>query len=144
MTKKMSSFKKTEVPGDSAGSNVSRRRFLTYAGLSATVLSAASCKKVIEEIKDYTKDPADNGKNVVNLGSGDIGILNYAYALEQLEAAFYTQVVVSPSTGLSVAEMSLLKDIRDHEVAHREFFKAALSGNAIPSLDVDFSSINFA
>src|SRR4051794_26177730 len=92
MTKKMSSFKKTVVPDDSAGNNVSRRRFLTYAGLSATVLSAASCKKVIEEIKDYTKDPADNGKNVVNLGSGDIGILNYAYALEQLEAAFYIEV----------------------------------------------------
>ena len=31
----------------------------------------------------------------VNLGTGDTGVLNYAYALEQLEAAFYTQVVAS-------------------------------------------------
>ena len=31
-----------------------------------------------------------------DLGSGDIGILNYAYALEQLEAAFYTMVIDSP------------------------------------------------
>jgi hypothetical protein len=28
----------------------------------------------------------------VDLGAGDTGVLNYAYALEQLEAAFYTEV----------------------------------------------------
>src|SRR5699024_10951184 len=32
---------------------------------------------------------------------------------------------------------------RDHEIAHREFFKAALSTAAIPSLEVNFSSIDF-
>jgi hypothetical protein len=37
----------------------------------------------------------------------------------------------------------LLTDIRDHEVAHREFFKAALGANAIAGLTVDFSSIDF-
>ena len=31
-----------------------------------------------------------------DLGSGDIGVLNYAYGLEQLEAAFYTMAVESP------------------------------------------------
>lgn len=31
-----------------------------------------------------------------DLGEGDIGVLNYAYALEQLETAFYTMVVDSP------------------------------------------------
>jgi hypothetical protein len=30
------------------------------------------------------------------LGEGDIGVLNYAYALEQVEAAFYTKVTASP------------------------------------------------
>lgn len=35
-------------------------------------------------------------------------------------------------------------DIRDHETAHREFFKAALQANAITNLEVDFSSINFS
>lgn len=79
----------------------------------------------------------------VDLGSGDVGILNYAYALEQLEAAFYTQVAMSPYSGMSAAESALLADIRDHEVAHREFFKAALGSNAIQDLEVDFSSIDF-
>ena len=37
-----------------------------------------------------------------------------------------------------------MTDIRDHEIAHREFFKTALGSNAIPALEVDFSSVNFA
>jgi len=118
---------------------MARRQFLRYAGTGAAVmagvLTMASCSK-------------DHGANVVNdhvdLGSGDIAILNYAYALEQLEAAFYTQVAATPYSNQSTYEKALLTDIRDHEVAHREFFKAALAGNAIPGLTPDFSSINFA
>ena len=44
---------------------------------------------------------------------------------------------------MSALEGEYLKDIRDHEIAHREFFKAALGSNAIPGLEVNFSSINF-
>ncbi|MEI9943601.1 MAG: ferritin-like domain-containing protein [Chitinophagaceae bacterium] len=79
----------------------------------------------------------------ISLGSGDTGILNYAYALEQLEAAFYAQVILNPFSGMTAAETALLTDIRDHEIAHREFFKAALAGNAIQPLTPDFSSITF-
>ena len=85
-------------------------------------------------------NPTDDG---VNLGSGDTGILNYAYALEQLEAAFYIKVASSFYSGITSAETSYLTDIRDHEIAHREFFKTALGTNAIPGLEVDFSTINF-
>jgi hypothetical protein len=85
--------------------------------------------------------PSNGG---INLGSGDIGILNYAYALEQLEAAFYLQVAATPYSGITALETAYLNDIRDHEVIHREFFKAALGTNAIPALTVNFSSINFS
>jgi hypothetical protein len=40
-------------------------------------------------------------------------------------------------------EQRSLKEIRDHEVAHRDFFKAALGANAIGMLKFDFSSVNF-
>lgn len=112
-----------------------RRNFLQFAGAGAAgvALMAAGCKK-----------DNDGGFNSgVNLGKGDIGILNYAYALEQLEAAFYTQVIATPFTGMTDTERMMLKDIRDHEIAHREFFKAALGASAIASLEVNFSSINF-
>ena len=115
-------------------SEVSRRNFLGYiGGASALILTAAACKK--------DNNPASNSG--VNLGSGDVGVLNYAYALEQIEAAFYTKVFQSVYSGISASENSLLGDIRDHEIAHREFFKNALGANAIPTLELDFSTINF-
>jgi len=61
-----------------------------------------------------------------------------------LEAAFYTQVVKTPYSGISAMEKAYLTDIMYHEVAHREFLKAALSSMAIPGLEVDFSKIDFS
>jgi len=117
---------------------VSRRKFLGYVGATSAILAtAASCKK----------NHDNNDNNGVDLGSGDVGILNYAYALEQLEAAFYTQVVATPYSGISATEKEFMTDIRDHEIAHREFFKAAItaaaSASIIPGLEVDFSKIDF-
>jgi len=114
--------------------SLQRRSFLQYAGAGAAgiALIAAGCKK--------DNQSSDDG---VNLGSGDIGILNYAYALEQLEAAFYAAVIQTPYANIPANELALLTDIRDHELAHREFFKKALGSNAIPGLEVNFSGINF-
>jgi hypothetical protein len=129
----------TLMPGsaerDKDANAMHRRKFLSVLGMSAAgavaITSLPGCKK----------DSDDSG---INLGSGDIGVLNYAYALEQLEAAFYTKVVTSFYSGISTLEQQYLTDIRDHEIAHREFFKAALGNSAIPALEVDFSSVNFS
>jgi hypothetical protein len=80
----------------------------------------------------------------VPLGSGDIGLLNYAYALEQLEAAFYTAVVANLYAGASAEETQIVTDIRDHEVIHREFLKTLLKTNAIQDLQIEFGSVDFA
>ena len=118
-----------------------RRSFLRYsgAGVAAVTLVMAGCSK--EAL--ITPQVQEEGEGI-NLGSGDFGILNYAYALEQLEAAFYTMVVNQPYSGITAMEKSYMVDIYRHEVAHREFFKNALGTNAIPALEVDFSLINFA
>lgn len=79
----------------------------------------------------------------VDLGSGDTAVLNYAYALEQLEAAFYSQVVANPYRGMNRYEMQVLTDLRDHEIAHREFFRGSILFGRIPDLQVDFSRVNF-
>lgn len=134
MLTKKKSEKKVLPANENASQFLSRRKFLGLAGAaSALLVTAASC--------DKDDDTVDTGQD---LGSGDIGILNYAYALEQLEAAFYVRVVQSPYAGITAQETAYLTDIRDHEVAHREFFKAALASNAIPGLEVNFASINFA
>lgn len=130
---------KTTTQEDFSGNMMARRSFLKFAGAGAVAVgvlaTAASCQKHGGVVGDPTSR---------DLGSGDIGVLNYAYALEQLEAAFYTQVVSSPFSGITTEERNFLTDIRDHEVAHREFFKASLGGNGINDLKPNFASINFS
>lgn len=113
--------------------NIGRRRMLQWTGASAGVAVAGA---VLPNFGISAALAAD-------LGAGDIGILNYAYALEQLEAAYYTQVVDSPYSGATDAEMQILTDIRDHEVAHVDFLADALGDDAVGDLEVDFSAVDF-
>jgi hypothetical protein len=129
---------KNENEITTSGANMARRSFLRYAGAGVAgiglVSVAAACHK------DHNVTPVNDG---IDIGSGDVGILNFAYALEQLEAAFYIQVVATPYSGMVGSELTALTEIRDHEVLHRNFFKAALATAAIPALTPDFSSIDF-
>ncbi|MFD2935834.1 ferritin-like domain-containing protein [Spirosoma flavum] len=137
MSKQQNESGLTMLPGQLEPVMVGRRLFLRYAGaFAAGGALLASCKEG-EENPTTVMAPVD-------LGTGDFGILNYAYALEQLEAAFYTQVIATPYNGMTDAEKTLLTDIRDHEIIHREFFKAALGTNAIGALTPNFSGITFS
>ena len=89
---------------------------------------------------------------VFDLGGGDFGVLTYAYALEQLEADFYTKVVNATAfnTAFTPEDRAVLIDLYNHEVIHREFFKAALTGalpnptlQLLPGLAFDYGSLNF-
>ncbi|MGI8787879.1 MAG: ferritin-like domain-containing protein [Pyrinomonadaceae bacterium] len=124
----------------------SRRNFLKFSSAAALTAFAfgALNPESLSAKSAFLGLPIESDKSdTVDLGKGDFGILNYAYALEQLEAAFYTQVVSTPYSGMDSAERQILSDIRDHEIAHREFFKAALGKKAIPGLQVNFTAINF-
>lgn len=135
-----------QTTGPRAG-RVGRRGFLRMGGAGLLLPAAAgltfSDLVVTQAWAQGTGAPTQSSDGTIDLGSGDLGVLNYAYALEQLEAAFYTQVVASPYAGMTRAEREILADIRDHEIAHREFLKAALGGNRIPDLSVNFGAINF-
>jgi hypothetical protein len=120
---------------------IKRRSFFMYAGATAgaTALVLAGCSK-----DDF------NSPGMIDVGSGDVGVLNYAYALEQLEAGFYTALRSGTYyTGLPAgsAEKLILDDLYYHEVIHRDFFKTAITAAApssiIPALTPNFSSINF-
>jgi hypothetical protein len=122
---------------------IKRRSFFMYAGATAgaTALVLAGCK-------DDDKPAPDPNANRVNVGTGDFGVLNYAYALEQLEAAFYTRVRTGNYYMMTAtaAEKQILDDLYYHEVIHRDFLKAAISANMgtpIKDLEVEFSAIDF-
>jgi hypothetical protein len=116
-----------------------RRSFLRLAGMTAVAAVAFGV-----DVPGLRLNEAFAQSGAVDLGGGDVGVLNYAYALEQLEAAFYTQVIATPYGGMNAYERSVLRDIRDHEIAHRAFFAKALGRNRIPDLQPNFTAVNFA
>jgi rubrerythrin len=119
---------------------IKRRSFFMYAGATAgaTALVLAGCK-----------DDNNNDPSRIDVGSGNAGILNYAYALEQLEAAFYAQVQKSAAytaASTPAAVKQVFDDLALHEAIHRDFLKAALTANSITplkDLTPDFSKIDF-
>ncbi|MEQ9438623.1 MAG: ferritin-like domain-containing protein [Cyclobacteriaceae bacterium] len=120
----------------------SRRSFLKYgsASLAAAGVVFSGCK----ELEDLIPKPPKDKPKMVSLGSGDIGILNYAYTLEQLEAAFYEMVMLKPYGGMTFEEALILEDLKRHEVIHREFYQKVLGKDGIPALEFDFSGIDFS
>src|SRR3954464_12657220 len=93
---------------DKLARTTGRRTFLQWSGMTLAV-AALGCS---DDNNDGGTGP---GTGDVNLGSGDTGILNYAYALEQLEAAFYTQVAAGAYfSGAVAAEQTILSDIKNH------------------------------
>lgn len=104
---------------------IRRRLFLTYAG--ATTLALAGCQK-----NDATPGATD-------VGSGNIGVLNLAYALEQVEAAFYASVLTGSyftSLPTASAEYQILSDLARHEQVHVDFLRTILSTNALKQLNL--------
>lgn len=121
----------------------SRREFMRLAGMLGGALALAACGD------DDNPTQPTNGNLTLNFGQ-PLDVLKYAYALEALEADFYTKVVANGSFGTafsSAAERAILTDIRDHEVAHREFFKAAITANGgtAPALSTKYpATVDFA
>ena len=133
--------KTIKVSSRNASLDTSRRNFLKLGGVGimAAGLTLVGCND-----DDFQYIPPTD---VFDLGSGDVGVLNYAYALEQLEADFYTKVVNSFYTGASTVEKAVLTDLYHHEVIHRDFFKAALSGvtsQVLPKLEFQYPNVNFS
>lgn len=134
-----------EVTNSLGSSGISRKDFMKYTG---GALAAAATFGIIG-CEDDVVSPTPPGTDAVNLGTGDVGVLNYAYALEQLEAAFYIQVASSFYSGASDTEKFIFTEIRDHEIAHRDWFGAVIAAKAgmdkrIPLLTANFSSIDFS
>ncbi|MEH6406844.1 MAG: ferritin-like domain-containing protein [Leeuwenhoekiella sp.] len=129
-----------------------RRKFLKVSGLALAASGLlVSCYENEDTMAEMPDDPmAPDEDAIFDLGEGDLGVLNYAYALEQLEAEFYTRVVNgSYWSGAGMEEKKILQDLYNHEVNHREFFKAALTttfdaGLVLPeNLEFDFSTVDF-
>jgi uncharacterized Zn ribbon protein len=118
-----------------------RRSFLRVLGLGGAVVMLPSIFTACNSDDTTGTGTSTNTTYTLDL-SNDTGILNYAYALEQLEAAYYTAAIASAGfAALSANEQEVLLDLQKHEVIHREFFKAVLGSNAIPAINFNTTTV---
>lgn len=120
-----------------AAEGLSRRRFLTYAGVLAGAGLMASCNNDDDNKKVVPQE------GVVDLGTGDLGGANLLYAMDQISAAFFSKVMETPFVGMDT-ETELFRDMMAHSIAHRELMKALLGNDAKAEVETKFEGINFS
>ncbi len=120
----------------------SRRSFLRVAGAAAVTGGLLTACSNADQSSVAPSGSARAAGDMVSLPTGDVGILAFAYVLEQLEAAFYEMVVAKPFAGMTSTQKQILTDIGGHEIIHREFFRSVV-GNMVPNLTFNFAGIDF-
>ncbi len=111
--------------------DVSRRRFFQLAGgIAGAGVLLAACRRT----------PPSN----FYVGSGDVGLINYLNVIEQVQAGFYIQAVLTPYYGLNVSESTCLTDTRDQAIAVRDYWNTIGGTNAIGTIVTDWTLVTFA
>ena len=126
----------------------SRRDILKLMAMGGSVVLLPSMLTACSNDDDVIGPvgPGTGAAVTIDFAKGDIAILQFAYALEQLEADFYTKVMAASnagSTNLTAADKAIMQDIKYHEVLHREYFKVALGTANGFSLTTTYGSLNF-
>lgn len=76
--------------------------------------------------------------------ASDTGVLNYLYLLEQIESDFALLATASTASDLTTADRTVLSELRDHELVHRDLLRATLGGDAIRAVSVQFPPSAFS
>lgn len=129
--KEVNSTMPEEVSQDTG---VSRRKFLSYAGIAGAGLWIASCKKEENVVAEA---------GATDLGTNDEGLLNLMFVIQQVEADFYTKLLQNKYTGITKEEEAYFEEMQDHEIAHRELLRNYLAGKGTV-VTTDFSDVTFS
>lgn len=123
-------------PFRKASSN-SRRKLLQWSlcGLGAAVLTTIPKALVAQ---------TSSGGRTLTFNADDIGILNFALLLEELEAAFYVAVARSGRI-TEPRELEYVRALGVHEATHVRFLRQVLAENVIfESRDLNFNQPGLA
>ena len=126
-----------------------RRNFLKLMGIGGAVVflpsMLTSCDDNDPTGLQFGAPPGSGPALVIDFSkANDVGVLQYAYALEQLEADFYTRVVANFNSGFTAQDQSVLADVKNHEVIHREAFKAILGSANGFTVTTTYGNLNFS
>ncbi len=125
-----------------------RRDFMRMMGIGGAVVLLPSvltnCSSDDNSVTGPTGTPGSGQTVTIDFAKGDIAVLQFAYALEQLEADFYTRVAAGfSSSGLSATEQAIFADIKNHEVIHREALKTILGATNGFTLAPIYNGVDF-
>ncbi|MEO7362737.1 MAG: ferritin-like domain-containing protein [Gemmatimonadaceae bacterium] len=128
----------------------SRRDILKLMAMGGSVVllpsMLAACSNDDNGGGTVVTGPGTGAALTIDFAKGDFAVLQFAYALEQLEADFYTKVMAASSAGttnLTAADKAILQDIKYHEVLHREYFKVALGTTYGFTITTTYPNLNF-
>jgi hypothetical protein len=125
----------------------SRRTFLRLVGVGGALALLPTFVTACDA--DETTSPSDGFAGsgeplIIDFALGDVAILQYALVLEQIEADFYDRVVAAFGTSnITAAEQAVLTDIRNHEIAHREFLRGTLGTDGAFVVSPTFRGVSF-
>jgi hypothetical protein len=129
---------------DELGATASRREFLKLMGFGGALVLLPGLLTACQDSNDLTA-PSVGNPVIIDFSRGDVAVLQLAFALEQLQAGFYTRVVDNlASLNASVTEQRVLGDVRNHEVIHRDFLKSVLGAEASFALQLTYPDVSFA
>lgn len=123
-----------------------RRAFLKLMAVGGSVVFLPSMLSGCRNRDPMTGPGPGTGQSVtIDFSTGDTAVLQFALALEQLEADFYTRVVAGfAGSDLSTTEKEILTDIKYHEVLHRDFLRQVLGANGTFTLTTTYPGVNFS
>lgn len=124
-----------------------RREFLRIMGIGGTLVLLPSVLSSCgdDDITGPGTGPGTGSTVTIDFSKGDVAVLQFAYALEQLEADYYTRVVAAMGgSNLTADERAVMGDLKNHEIIHREFLKIALGTNASFSLTPTYPGVDFS